>query len=225
MGGPAPTCAGPRNSCARGTRPVRERARQAGLRAGRGPLAPDERGDAVAVAPAGAQGHAVLHQVEEEVADTPLGELPPFMRDVTFSAEVIPRIVVHELVHHQHSYTAGSTLLAQALLEGVAGFLTDRAVGCYPTASATYAYGDAREDALWAEFREAMHGTDFSGWLYNGGGGGERPDNLGYWMGYRIAEAYYERAADQQRAVHDLLHIRDFEALLAASGYPARFED
>ena len=156
---------------------------------------------------------------------TPMDELPPFMRDVTLTTDVIPCIVVHELVHHQQDYAEDRSLLAQSLVEGVADFLTDQAVGCYPTAAATYAWGDAREGALWAEFRGAMRGTDYAGWLYNGGEGGERPDNLGYWMGYQIAEAYYERAEDKGQAVSDLLHIRDHEAFLEASGYAEQFEE
>jgi len=158
-------------------------------------------------------------------ASTPMDELPPFMRDVTLTTEVVPCIVVHELVHHQQDYAEDRSLLAQSLVEGVADYLTDRAVGCYPTAAATYAWGDAHEGALWEEFRGAMLGTDYGGWLYNGGEGAERPDNLGYWVGYQIAEAYYERAEDKGQAVYDLLHIHDFGAFLEASSYAERFDE
>ena len=152
-------------------------------------------------------------------ASTPMDELPPFMRDVMLTTDVIPCIVVHELVHHQQEYAEDRSLLAQSLVEGVADFLTEQAVGCVPTAAATYTWGDAHEPDLWAEFQRAMEGTDYSGWLYNGGEGSERPDNLGYWMGYQIAESYYDKADDKRRAVYDLLHIRDYPALLEASGY------
>jgi hypothetical protein len=42
---------------------------------------------------------------------------------------------------------------------------------------------------------------------------------MGYWVGYRIARAYYDRAADKRRALNEILTIRDFDAFLAASGY------
>jgi hypothetical protein len=38
-------------------------------------------------------------------------------------------------------------------------------------------------------------------------------------MGYRIAKAYYDRSADKTTALHELLTTRDFDALVAASGY------
>lgn len=64
-----------------------------------------------------------------------------------------------------------------------------------------------------------MEGADYGGWLYNGGEGGDRPHNIGYRIGYQIAEAYYDRAGDKGQAVRDLLHIRGYGAALRASGY------
>ena len=48
---------------------------------------------------------------------------------------------------------------------------------------------------------------------------GERPADLGYFVGYRIVEAYYQRAADRRAAIREILTATDYEALLAASGY------
>ena len=157
-------------------------------------------------------------------AATPMHELPKFLSDVTLTSAALPCILVHELVHFQQDYAQDSSLLAQALMEGVADFITDRAIGCYPTAAATYQWGAAHERELWEDFRATMHRADHSKWLYNGNISSERPTNLGYWMGYQIAQAYYDRAANKAVTVHELLHIRDFAALLEASGYADRFE-
>jgi hypothetical protein len=83
-------------------------------------------------------------------------------------------------------------------------------------------YAESHEAELWAEFTREMHGKDYSRWLWNGGDPrrGDRPADLGYWIGYRITNAYYERAADKARAVHDILTIRDFDRFLSESGYP-----
>ena len=48
---------------------------------------------------------------------------------------------------------------------------------------------------------------------------GDRPGDLGYWMGYLIAKAYYERARDKAKAIREILTIRDFDRFLEASGY------
>jgi len=63
-----------------------------------------------------------------------------------------------------------------------------------------------------------MRGRDMSGWLYNGNQATGRPGDLGYWMGYRIVAAYYERAADKAQAIRDILTIQNFEEFLAGSG-------
>ena len=47
--------------------------------------------------------------------------------------------------------------------------------------------------------------------------------DLGYFVGARICEAYYEQAEDKRQAIEDLLFISDPAAILEASGYAARF--
>ena len=154
---------------------------------------------------------------------TPREELPPFLRSVDLTRNVLPCIMVHEMLHAQQNYPSDKSLLAQVIVEGVADFITQKAVGCVQTAAATYAYGEAHERELWQLFQQEMRGTDYSKWLYNGNIK-DRPDQLGYWMGYQIAEAYYDRASNKQQAIRELLNIRDFNAVLEASGYASKFD-
>lgn len=145
------------------------------------------------------------------------------------SAARLPRTVAHELAHTQQQYpwwgmlTGGpsflrATVLRQSLTEGVADVVAEVLTG-EPKRNA---YGEAHEAALWTEFQRDMHSHDYGAWLYNGRNlpaGSDRPGDLGYWMGYRIAKAYYDRIPDKSRAMRDLLTIRDFDAFLQASGY------
>jgi hypothetical protein len=65
-----------------------------------------------------------------------------------------------------------------------------------------------------------------SRWLYTGGditSASSRPADLGYYAGFRITQAYYERQGDRRRASRDILTIAAFPQFLAASGYAARF--
>jgi hypothetical protein len=81
-------------------------------------------------------------------------------------------------------------------------------------------YALPREHDLWAEFKLAMHGTDTSQWLYNQGNAtGERPGDLGYFIGYRIAEAFYERTSDKRLALRAIIEVADSDTFLAQSGY------
>jgi hypothetical protein len=169
-----------------------------------------------------ASGLYIGSEMVSSDASTPTDELPGWARAVTLRADDIPCTVVHELVHYQQDNARSRTLLASVLNEGVPDFLTDRAVGCQTTRSVVYAYGERHQRELWVEFQQAKHGTDYSRWLHNGLTSTDRPANLGYWMGYQIAKAYYERATDKRRAVYDLLHIHDYDALLEASGYAKR---
>ena len=42
---------------------------------------------------------------------------------------------------------------------------------------------------------------------------------LGYWVGYRIAKAFYQRAPDQRRAISEMIRMTDARAFLAKSGW------
>lgn len=153
---------------------------------------------------------------------TPLGELSGWERSVVKPADGLPCTMLHELMHYQQDTAPDSSLLAQSVVEGSADFLAHVVAGCSPDDPYT-AYGEAHEAALWAEFRSEMRGDDISNWLYQGDAAGDRPADLGYYVGYRIAEAYYKRAEDKAQALHDILHVQDFDAFLGASGYAERF--
>src|SRR5262249_55930565 len=84
-------------------------------------------------------------------------------------------------------------------------------------------YANPRERELWAEFKRGMDGTDMSNWLYQGESSKDRPADLGYYMGYKICEAYYRSAKDKKQAIKDILEIKDFGRFLKDSEYEAKF--
>ena len=155
-------------------------------------------------------------------SESPLTELTPWERSVIRSLSVLPAIVAHELVHYQQrSRGSGLTLLGQSIREGSADFVGKLLSG-QTINDAIRGYGDAHEAALWAEFKTEMHGADVSRWLYNGGSvtsTSERPADLGYYIGARIAESYYAKAADKRQAVADILAVTDYTDFLQRSGY------
>jgi len=59
--------------------------------------------------------------------------------------------------------------------------------------------------------------------LYGSSGGNGRPVDLGYWMGYKISEAYFKKASDKKQAVRDMLLIKNCKEFLNASGYAEKF--
>lgn len=165
-------------------------------------------------------GNELLIGLEMMAADdaTPRDELGAWERSVIGGIERVPCYVLHELIHFQQRIDATRDLLAQAFAEGSADFLAELAVGCHLNGG-VHAWALPREADLWREFSAVMHGDDTTGWLYGGDANRERPADVGYFIGYRIARAYYERSSDKQRAVADILRPASVQALLEASGY------
>jgi hypothetical protein len=158
-------------------------------------------------------------------ASTPLDELAQFQRDNVHPLDSLPVIVAHEHTHVLQGRAGGAathqnkTLLDQSLLEGSADFVAYLITGGNINAR-LWAYGLPREHDLWTEFKAAMHGTDSSQWLYNQGNEtAGRPGDLGYFIGYRIAEAFYDRATDKRLALQAIIEVSDSDTFLAQSGY------
>jgi Domain of unknown function (DUF4932)/Predicted Zn-dependent protease (DUF2268) len=131
--------------------------------------------------------------------------------------DLIDDVVIHELVHFQQRYASDNSLLAQSIREGSADFLCELVTGTHANQD-IYQYGNAHEHELWNEFKTRMDKADWGGWLYY-----QRdksiPKDLGYWMGYKITKAYYDKAADKSKAIKEMLTIQDFKKFLADSGY------
>jgi uncharacterized protein YjaZ len=68
-----------------------------------------------------------------------------------------------------------------------------------------------------------MNGTKTSNWLYQGDKSKDRPADLGYYIGYRIAQSYYEHASDKKQAIRDILTVSDFGSFLRDSHYGEKF--
>ncbi len=161
------------------------------------------------------------------------GKIPAILVGVELhhSVDQIPQTVAHELVHTQQEFPwIGSmnggpgilgflrgTLLRHSIAEGSADFIAELVTGV----SQHSAYGEAHEAELWTEFQQDMHAKEYGRWLYNSRSAarGDRPPDLGYFMGYMITKAYYSKMSDKQAAIRAILHIKDFDRFLAESGY------
>ena len=136
------------------------------------------------------------------------------------NVEDIPYIVAHELIHFNQYYDVEkNTLLSQSIKEGSADFVGELISGKHINEEANL-YGDANEELLCAEFVGIMNDSNYHGWLYGSKGKREgRPNDLGYWIGYKICKAYYDKSIDKAKAIHDILNIDDEMDFLNQSGY------
>ncbi len=114
-------------------------------------------------------------------------------------------------------------MLRRAIGEGSADFIGELISGGQID-SHLHKYGNPIEKELWLEFKKEMNGNDSSGWLYQGEKAKDKPADLGYYIGYKIAERCYKNALDKQQAIEDILEIKNFQEFLATSRYEEKFK-
>jgi hypothetical protein len=118
---------------------------------------------------------------------------------------------VRELVDDEHP-----TVLGRSLIEGAAEF-----VAALTSGKTGYAHFDAltkgREREIETAFVADVDQTELSRWVDNSTM--EKGNDLGYWVGYRICKAYYQRATDKRQALREILELSDPHAFLAKSGW------
>ncbi|MFC3714296.1 DUF2268 domain-containing putative Zn-dependent protease [Sphingoaurantiacus capsulatus] len=132
-------------------------------------------------------------------------------------------VIAHEFVHVQQPGAQveddKASVLHASLLEGGAeliGELMSGSLSYKHLLTATRGREKEFETAFLADIDKPAMGSN---WLYNGLGTPENPTDLGYWIGYRIAKAYYAKAQDKRAAVKAIIEMKDPKAFLAASGW------
>lgn len=137
-------------------------------------------------------------------------------------ADDIVFLNLHEYVHTQQGPFGGS-LLAAALQEGVAEYVAALALDV-PSPTPAVAFGRRNEPRVRDRFASEMFSPNFNDWLYNDFANEFGVRDLGYYVGYAVAEGYVSRADDREAAVATLIELdyRDpsaVEAVAEASGY------
>ncbi len=173
-----------------------------------------------------AQRQGLLIGVEYLVAgpgvDT--SELTLVERNRCAPVTAIPAMVTHEMIHNTQQ-PADGTLLGYAIREGMGDFIAELVTGAPGTSARLHQYGQAHERELWQAFQQEMAGKDTRNWLANPQQEtAEKPCDLGYYIGYKICQAYYDKASDKQQAVTEMLTTKDFTDFLARSGYATNWQ-
>lgn len=188
--------------------------------------------EVVALFGAGASGGIVANdrivialEVQCRFADSP-----------QLAEQVLEAAIRHEAVHvHQlrrQQAAARNSLLRQALIEGLADWLSFRQMGDVPPhAEARSIYGSNNEARLWQTFQKDMNGDLLGHWMYGPGRSGE-PADLAYWIGSQIIAAFMDQAVLQagsvdsssaasaeKSALETLLLLESPESILQASAY------
>ncbi|MFL6602949.1 MAG: DUF2268 domain-containing putative Zn-dependent protease [Steroidobacteraceae bacterium] len=129
-------------------------------------------------------------------------------------------VIAHEFAHVQQTQALvddeNPTVLEGSLVEGAAELASELMSGevAYSQLAAST---QGHEQEIETAFVADQDKTDLSNWLNNGTL--QKPGDLGYWVGYRIAKSYYQHAPDKRRALREILEMTDPKAFLAKSGW------
>ncbi len=131
---------------------------------------------------------------------------------------------VHEFIHTQqkdHEYI----LIYRSIYEGIAEWVAEKATGA-TSQSAAISYGKANDSKVRQKFEKEMYGggASINNWLYNGTNNEFGTRDLGYYIGYAVCEAYFEKAEDKDQAIIDLIDLDysdelSFNAFIDESAY------
>ncbi|MEG2979619.1 MAG: DUF2268 domain-containing putative Zn-dependent protease [Stenotrophomonas sp.] len=129
---------------------------------------------------------------------------------------------LHEYVHTQQRETTGS-LAQYAVREGVAEYVAERLSGRRP-ALPFYDYGAGHEAEIRARFIAEMDRDDLDNWLYNNNRNPFGVSDVGYYAGYRIAQEYMRRQADEKAGIARMIELdyadpKAVQAFIEASGW------
>ena len=146
-----------------------------------------------------------------------------------FSGSNFFRTIIHELVHVQQETHGsrvarsfhGDKLVHSVLREGIPTFVAKLV---YPSGNdGTYVeYGLQHEIELKVKLKTQLWQPDTKYWLYNSNSTSGQPTDLGYFMGARIANSYYEKYRRNPYVIRQIIEIEQIEKFIDKSGYFSR---
>lgn len=147
-------------------------------------------------------------------------ERPGFYR-----TSMVPHLVTHELVHFNQAirspraYAGDQTNLARAIREGTADFMAQLVSGKHINPRA-HAFGSRYEAQLWARFERDLLSTDPGEWFFVPPADSVTPQDMGYYLGFRIVQSWYERHRSDPDVISRLMGTDDYGKFFRESGYP-----
>jgi len=156
-------------------------------------------------------------EMHAKQANSDLSNFNNWEQKVVRNFSNLPLITMHELVHIQQNNNY-QNLLGHAIFEGAADFISSLICGTHINQH-VHDWANGHENEVWADFTKEMYGENSSNWIGNADRAKDKPADLGYYVGFKICESYYEKQVDKKKAVKDILTIKDWEEFYTQSGY------
>lgn len=159
----------------------------------------------------------------EIAASTPevdTSEMSGWLKSIIGKTGDIVSMIAHETVHTQQFNKKKFDLLIGTMSEGIADFITNELIGLYINLE-IHEYGEKHECELWKAFDYDLknHKKEYKRWLYQGNRSKDKPADLGYFIGYKIAKAYYDKQKDKKNAIMNLLNVKKYKMIFEESEY------
>ena len=144
-------------------------------------------------------------------------------------------MLLHELTHFQQGVAIGyakykalfgpeKSLLGLCIREGTAEFFANLTTGTI-TQDEAVEFLQTHERRLWLQFAKEMDGRETGDWMWSTPADSTQPPHVGYVLGMRIVESYYNNAEDKAQAVREILAVTDYRTFLRMSGYDSKFAE
>lgn len=121
------------------------------------------------------------------------------MKDLAFTN-------VHEYVHTQQKDGENENLMERSVKEGIAEFVTVKALNVV-SPNPPIILGKTKEPRLKNVFASQMFNPTYGFWLYSSAKNEFDLRDLGYYVGYVMAEKHYEKAKDKKLAIKELIEL------------------
>lgn len=153
-------------------------------------------------------------------------EVNDWLQSVLGKTNDIRGMIAHEIVHTQQYGFCDDGLACKVMGEGIADFVAETVWG-YHINTAVHTYALTKECEIWRDFQVDLEADPIPllDWLYGGGRKSDRPADLGYFIGYQAAKAYYAQAADSEVALLEMFNRGNYDRILKESGYAGNCAD
>jgi hypothetical protein len=166
-------------------------------------------------------GNGLLIGIDQsaKTPEIPLDELTLWQRNNFNNLKDLPGLIAHELIHfNQEGMKRDTTLLQGVMIEGSADFIGELISG-HNSNERLHVWAKGKEKQVWADFKKEIYLNRGYNWIANSNQEtADKPADLGYWVGYQIAKAYYDNSTDKKLAIKEILNIKDYKEFYAKSG-------
>ncbi|WP_090533149.1 DUF2268 domain-containing putative Zn-dependent protease [Mucilaginibacter sp. NFR10] len=130
------------------------------------------------------------------------------LNDPEMTGDQLVRMGIHEYTHTQQKRPDFQhiNVLTSAIREGACDFVAKQVTGI-PMKTPYMAYGPLHEKEVWHSFRQEMYTQNNDNWVSTGQNPALPAPDLGYFIGYRICQAYYDQAKDKKAALKEIIEL------------------